>query len=75
MGTLRVHSRRSMSVSLVKMSVAGLGVYVSAYAMMCGGVVVKKRMENGRLEDNVENKQRSVDKYVQTKRSMVQMGD
>ena len=34
MGTVRRHVRRLMSVSLVKTSVAGFGVYRAEYAMM-----------------------------------------
>lgn len=37
MGTVRVHSRRSMSVSLVNMSVIGFLVYLSAYGMVTKG--------------------------------------
>ena len=33
MGTVRVHFRRLMSVSLVKTSVKGRGLYVDEYAM------------------------------------------
>jgi hypothetical protein len=34
MGTVRRHSRRLISVSLVKMSVMGLGVYFAEYAIV-----------------------------------------
>lgn len=34
MGTVRRHVRRLISVSLVKMSVAGFAVYRAEYAMM-----------------------------------------
>jgi hypothetical protein len=36
MGTVRLHSRRLMSVSWVKTSVMGLDVYLAEFAIVCG---------------------------------------
>lgn len=43
MGTVRLHWRRSMSVSAVKMSVMGFGVYWSAYVMVAASWEGKER--------------------------------